>query len=539
MKFPIRSTVLLIIIAILITGCNAPFLASSEEPTTAPTSQTASPIPPTVTPEIQAEPVSLDPCTLLDQGDVEAILGGEVQVMPAMGTGGCSYLYQGASPTETTQLIVSAAQDQEAKSLLLLSMAALSGFSGEASLQAEFEQINNQAPSLSLTELIERLGGLLDGAGLDVSLQSEGSTSSLAVAFDSETYKQATMIYADRETYVSINQVGSLPLLEAGQLASLAENAFAGLPPAFYMLDSESDGSIQIQIGEETDVPDPTPQPEPEPSGLVWVGTGNSGEVIVIDPASDDILATVDAGRFTSDIAIEGDQVWVINEVGGLVRRFDPQTFSIAEEKQNQKNVLRADLRDGDLWISGEIGIRKMDLDEGFFRDAVYNRCYDIVIGDNAVWSSQFQDQQILKIDPETRRVTATVRFDANPGDLAYGDGMLWVVLYDRNEIVGIDPVSDQITTTFTAPHVIHAITLHGGKLWFTGPTSINYIDLGTMEQGSFTTSYNPYDIEIFAGSIWITSPNKNAVVRFNLETFKAEAVISVEGDPRIIAAGG
>lgn len=540
MKAQSRFAPILLLTALFISACNAPWLPaqSPSEPTEETVMVEPSPLPPTVTPEAESEAVALDPCTLLEQEEVSGILGGEVQVMPAGGTGGCSYMLQGESPTEMTQLIVSAAQGEEAKSLTLLSLGMLAGFSGDPSLQAEFESVNEQAASLSLIELIGLLGELLEETGLDVSFQPEGTTAALAVAYESETYRQATIIYAEQDTYVSINQVGSLPLLETAQLTSLSERAFGELPAAFYMLDPGSDGSIQIQIGEETAVPDEAATQEDEPEGLVWVGTSNSGQVLVIDPGSDDVLATIDAGRFTSDIAIEGDQVWVINEVGGVIHRFDPQSFSIVEQKDLHEITLRADLNDGVLWITGERGITQLNLGEGSARDVVYNRCYDIIVGDTAVWSSQFQDQQILKIDPETRRVTATVKFDANPGDLAYGGGMLWVVLYDRNEIVGVDPATDQVTTTFSAPSVIHAITFHQGKLWYTNPRSIHYVDVETMEAGSFTTSYPPNDIEIFDDSIWITSPTKNTIVRFNLETFKAEAVIKVDGDPTVIAAG-
>ncbi|MGD8865432.1 MAG: hypothetical protein PVI81_07565 [Anaerolineales bacterium] len=541
MKNHLLSAASLLLAISLISACNAPWL-TSQAPPEAPAEKAAlepTALPPTITLDQDAEPVELDPCTLLDEQLVGEFLGGEVQVMPALGTGGCSYTVQGQSPAETSQLIVSAAQGEEAKSLTLLSLGMLAGFSGDPSLQSEFEAINQDAPSLDLIELIELLGNLLRETNIETDLQVDENTATLWIVYESEAYNQGTFILARQDTYLSLNQVGSMPLLEKEKLASAAEDAFNQLPANFYLLDANSDGSIQIQIGEETALPDATATQEEELKGKIWVGTGNSAQVIVIDPQSNDILATIDAGRFTSDIAIERDQIWVINEIGGVIRRFDPETYSNVDQKNIQKNVLRADIKDGVLWISGEIGIKQLDLDEGVFRDVVYNRCYDIVVGDAAVWSSQSQDQQILKIDPDSRDVTATIKFDGQPADLAYGDGMLWVVLYDRNEIVGVDPLTDTVVSTYSAPSVIHSITYHEGKLWYTNPTSIHYIDLETMEQGSFAASHNPYRIEIFDGSIWVTSPNQNAIVRFNLETFKTEAVIEVEGDPRVIKAGG
>jgi hypothetical protein len=222
MKANLKLTPILILIISLSSACNAPFIAlqspsgTTEEITTEP-----SPLPATLTPDVDVEPVPLDPCTLVDAEEVAEILGGGVEVMPATGTGGCSYMKQGDSPSEMTQLIVSAAQGEEAKSLTLLSLGMLAGFSGDPSIQEKFEAVNEQAGSLNLTEMIHQLGNLLKDAGLDVEYQEDENAATLSVVYESEAYNQATLIHTKNDTYVSINQVGTAPLLERSKLTEI------------------------------------------------------------------------------------------------------------------------------------------------------------------------------------------------------------------------------------------------------------------------------------------------------------------------------
>jgi hypothetical protein len=487
--------------------------------------------------EAGLEPVSLDPCTLLEEDAVAETLGGEVQVAQAAGTGGCSYNMQGSSPTEMTQLIVSAAQGEEAKSLTLLSLGMLAGFSGDPSLQTEFETINNQAPELSLAEMLGSLANLLSGAGLSVDHQQEDGTSTLWVIYESEAYNQGTLIHAQGETYVSINQVGSMPLFDESVLASLAQAAFDQLPPSFYLIDADQDGSIHIEIGEETDIDTPSPEPDISDSGLLWVASANAGQVTAIDPIDNSIVATIQVGAQPSDVVVIDGKVYVISYSEETLRVVDSELLEVTQSIKFDGHTMHLAAGDDAIWVSGGGGIRMLDLESSTRYGVVYNDCQDVVLGAGSVWASQLGDQQILRIEPETRKVISTVKLDGQPAELAYGLGQLWAVLHDKREVVSIDPQTEEIVYRLSSDETIVGIETDTERLWFITPRGGMYFKPTTLGKGYLRSIHRPTDILYFNGSLWISSPSEGFVTRMDTDGKTVLADIEIGTDTHALGA--
>ncbi len=272
---PLALTIAMTLILAL--ACNAlPDLGQGADiPTPLPALPTEPPQPTEIPTEPPAEPVQLDPCSLLSEGDVGTVLGGAVQAQPAMGTGGCTYVLQSDDPSQMVQVVLSAAQGDEAKAFTVLSMVLLAGFSGDPEMQAKFEAVNNQLPDLTLQETVARLSELFQGSGVDM-VEADGPDGhAVWLVYSIATYSQGTLILVRDDTYVSLTQIGGDMGAAYDKLGELGNTVFDRLPAAFYVMDEEGTGDFSFSIGgEEAETPTAPPEPTltPEPTELPTEG---------------------------------------------------------------------------------------------------------------------------------------------------------------------------------------------------------------------------------------------------------------------------
>ncbi|MCJ7825403.1 MAG: hypothetical protein MUP44_10920, partial [Anaerolineales bacterium] len=330
--FPIALMVLLTLITTLACGA-IPILTRGQDETL--TDEPAEADEPEAT-EVSTERVQLDPCSLLTDEEVGAVLGGPVQMQPPQGMGGCVYMLQSDDPSMSTQLAISAAQGNEAKAFTMLSLGMLAGFSGDADMAAEFEALNNQIADMTLIEVVNRMAEMFTGTGVNVTQADGPGESALWLLYESEFYSQGTLLVVRGEEYTSLTQIGGDMAAAPDQFASLAATVFDRLPPDFYILDEDGDGEFSFEYSSEGDSdeaeePTATVQALEVVSGLVWVAAPNAGHVYAIDPMTHKVRATIDIGRFPTDIAVAEGNVWVVSDTEGTLWRIDPITFEVVD----------------------------------------------------------------------------------------------------------------------------------------------------------------------------------------------------------------
>jgi len=487
--------------------------------------------------------VQLDPCTLLTEVEVGEVLGGPVQMQPPQGMGGCVYMLQSDDPTTSTQLAISAAQGNEAKAFTMLSLGLLAGFSGDPNMAAEFEALNNEIADLTLIEVINRMAEMFAGTGVNVTQADGPGESALWLLYESEYYSQGTLLVIRSETYVSMTQIGGDMTAAPDLLASLAGMVLDRLPLHFYLLDEDGDGEFSFEYSSEgepgeAEEPTATIQAIEVVSGLVWVTAPNAGQVHAIDPMTNQVVTTIDVGRFPMDIAVAEGNVWVVSETEGIVWRIDPITYEVVDTIALDGNTSHVDAGAGSVWVTGMLGVRKLDLTTGTRYGVIYGKCYDVAIGENAIWVSDTQSNQLLKIDPETRRLVATVKLEGKPSEVAYGQNTVWVILADKDEVVGVDPNTNQVVTTLSSDAFIHGLAVDTNRVWYTHPTTLFYYEPASSSSGGFSIANPPARMVFYAESLWVSSPNEGLVTRINPEDQSVISVINLGTDPSGIAAG-
>ena len=212
------------------------------------------PIADTPSPEPQvALPVDLDLCTLLTATEVSDALGEAVEVQPGLQTGACNYAT--TSSAQPKSVGVSAAQGSQARDLVQMSASLGLLFGGNADSQRIAEDLQANAASMSLQEVVEKSNTLVVPLGY---AYSPAGTQDLPAIWAWNPMGAGSLQQIDGETYLAVSVVGldeaAAKSLTTDLLALVAER----LPAAFTIELAES-LRVEFTVQAPTQASEPTP----------------------------------------------------------------------------------------------------------------------------------------------------------------------------------------------------------------------------------------------------------------------------------------
>ncbi len=181
--------------------------------------------------------------------------------------------------------------------------------------------------------------------------------------------------------------------------------------------------------------------------GSVWVANADDGTVSRIDPDRREVVRTIGIGAPAIDLAVGPDAVWVATGSEGTVSRIDPSADAV---------VSMIDLRG-----SSELA---------------WNPTYAVDVAEDAVWVA-VGPRHIVRIDPATNEVAATIDVHHVPVSVAFGEEALWVVTLAERAL-RIEPGTNAATVdvaigyplAMTAGHNAIWISDGRGQLWRVDP---------------------------------------------------------------------
>jgi DNA-binding SARP family transcriptional activator/DNA-binding beta-propeller fold protein YncE len=91
-----------------------------------------------------------------------------------------------------------------------------------------------------------------------------------------------------------------------------------------------------------------------------------------------------------------------------------------------------------------------------------------IAAGAGAVWVATFWTKELVRIDPETRRVVRRIPIGDGPLAVAVGAGSVWVTNRDDRTISRIDPHANRVVRTIPLAAPPHGIRFAHGRVWVT-----------------------------------------------------------------------
>src|SRR6202046_1935959 len=169
-----------------------------------------------------------------------------------------------------------------------------------------------------------------------------------------------------------------------------------------------------------------------------------------------------------------------------------------------------------------------------------------VLVTDDAVWVASTRPYAVLRIDPATNKIVATVKVSGEAcSGLAFGFGSIWVpICGEKPELVRIDGAKNTISGTLpiapaapeggiaTSEDSVWIVTDKNGTLNRIDPSTNSVRQRISIPSGS----YNP----LFSnGIVWITGPESDLLTAVDAITGKIIESVPVGPKPRFLTAGG
>ena len=241
-----------------------------------------------------------------------------------------------------------------------------------------------------------------------------------------------------------------------------------------------------------------------------------------------------DAPRQPYSPVIAGDSTWTLFQDAPMERR-DKRTGELIETIPlvggSLEEVGKSAAAFGSLWVavaSGGGAVTRLDaasgdvvatipIPGGLFSDAT-SYVSDVAVAADGVWvlsaAAGGADRQLVRIDPQTNSVAASLPAGRFAASLAYGSGSLWVTRLDGT-VSRIDPADGRELAKISQSTTRNVAVATDDSVWIFGDSSGRFrlvridpatnsvvADLSVSDQ----ESRGPWDVAVGGGFVWVNA---------------------------------
>ncbi|MCB1016399.1 MAG: protein kinase [Acidimicrobiales bacterium] len=256
----------------------------------------------------------------------------------------------------------------------------------------------------------------------------------------------------------------------------------------------------------------------------VWVSVADD-TVSRVDPATDEVAATFDAGEFPGPLVESGGSLWV----NGLeLRQIDPEDgqVTVRSGSQTGAGIAATDVRQGarvpvtgnpEVWsVTSASAVFRHDAVTGAGLDAIVVQggasLEAIAVGADSAWVTNTRDESLLRIPLDATEAAATIDLIGDvEGELAVSatDDAVWVALADgtvarvdvaTNEVVALVYVGGGVDSpAIAATDDAVWVTASDDRLVRIDPASDAVVGTVGFDRGLEAVAATPTDV-------WVTS---------------------------------
>ena len=154
---------------------------------------------------------------------------------------------------------------------------------------------------------------------------------------------------------------------------------------------------------------------------------GADGLVSRIDPSTNEVVASIDAGVVPESLAVENGALWVVEE----------------------NTIVRVDLG------TGEVAAR-LDVDTVFLSG--------IAVGGGLVWATDSIAGTVWRIEPGG--ISQTIAVGEGAAGIAYGEGSAWVASTGAGLVARVDPDTASDVESISIGSTPKAVAVGAGAVW-------------------------------------------------------------------------
>jgi YVTN family beta-propeller protein len=162
----------------------------------------------------------------------------------------------------------------------------------------------------------------------------------------------------------------------------------------------------------------------------------------------------------------------------------------------------------------------------------------DIAAGAGAVWVISARDGTVSRIDPATNSVTATVHVGVNPGGIGVGAGAVWVADYLGAALVRLDQTTGQVVATVKLAGPARKVSVAPDAVWVIVADAWGAI--GTLVRvdpktnaivASIPLNADPWGVAATASAVWVAAKGVSDAIWVNPATNTIGGRVPLGGD--------
>ncbi|HEV2238800.1 MAG TPA: YncE family protein, partial [Ktedonobacterales bacterium] len=145
----------------------------------------------------------------------------------------------------------------------------------------------------------------------------------------------------------------------------------------------------------------------------IWVRNADTGDLMRIDPSTNKLVADIPVGRGPGGVALGEGTVWAVSSLGA-VSEIDPRTNTVVAT----------------ITVGQPVNAPK-----------------SLAVSPGAVWVADFSTNSLIRIDPQSHQVVATIPNQPGTTGLSYGAGSVWACNHHsfNQGLARLDPQTNQM----------------------------------------------------------------------------------------------
>jgi hypothetical protein len=157
------------------------------------------------------------------------------------------------------------------------------------------------------------------------------------------------------------------------------------------------------------------------------------------------------------------------------------------------------------------------------------------------VWVIDAEDDTLRQIDPDERKVEGEpLRLPGKPRSLAVGEGAVWVAVEDPDALLRIEPESPRVVATVRLPFAPGAVAAGDGAVWTGGDARLARVDPATnrLDGDPASVEGDVGSIALGAEAVWVALPDEKKLAEVNPSSRRVRRTIPVPTGAEEVAVG-
>lgn len=192
----------------------------------------------------------------------------------------------------------------------------------------------------------------------------------------------------------------------------------------------------------------------------VWVSNAPKNTVHRLDPKSNQVVATIEAGK---------------RPCSGLAAGFGSIWAPLCGDRPNVENgvkpaLARIDAKTNQLTATIAVGVANS---EG-----------GLAAGPEAIWIVSDLKGVLSRVDPATNKVTAEIEVAPGSVSCVYAEGAVWVASPEKSVLTRVDPKTNKVTDTIPVGPTPRFLTAGAGAVWTLnqGDGTVSRVDIASRK---------------------------------------------------------